>query len=460
MSDVTQHLMVSFQRRHTIITSALVCLFCFFIEFALLYGVIHSVSTPLIFLIVFIAIVIAFLAGWFTAEPLAIYMYLREVHREQKLNSRLYTPLNVARNLYETPTDATTSPQQNIQKLAQQLKAHLLILGLPGAGKTMALRAAYQYPTLKQPWGAMWGRHKIPVYIPLKDYNVFLTKIYLATSASQNQNGNQPPPPYGASVLAYLLYGSDLTGMSHLTPYVEWLAKRGRLLFLYDGLNEIDSGYLDVVCRELLQTMQVNKNRVVMTCRELDYREQPVLRQLVGQNYADEVLILPLKMDQIADFVERYVQADYQSTVQRKYSAHEINELIKSSRLSYNCTNPMMLVTLIKIIDEVGIDRDVEIGTKGRLLNKFVSQLVLRELKLPQWQMLSEHDVVFFLSQLACTARLQKLRNAIQLGRGGSTQRTMSVAEVADRLQVWLVDNAPPAIFMTGQLAQQMAQRP
>src|SRR2546426_5089211 len=248
MSDVTQHLMVSFQRRHTIITSALVCLFCFFIEFALLYGVIHSVSTPLIFLIVFIAIVIAFLAGWFTAEPLAIYMYLREVHREQKLNSRLYTPLNVAENLHETTMDATTSPQQNIQKFAQQLKSHVLILGLPGAGKTMALRAAYQYPILKQPWGAMWGRNKIPVYIPLKDYNVFLTKIYLATSASHNQNGNPSLPPYGKSMLAYLLEGSNLTGMSHLNPYIERLAKRGRVLFLYDGLNEIDSSYLDVVC--------------------------------------------------------------------------------------------------------------------------------------------------------------------------------------------------------------------
>jgi hypothetical protein len=34
--------------------------------------------------------------------------------------------------------------------------------------------------------------------IPLKNYNVFLTKIYPTTSAWQNQNGNQPPPPYGA----------------------------------------------------------------------------------------------------------------------------------------------------------------------------------------------------------------------------------------------------------------------
>src|SRR5205085_4727624 len=181
-----------------------------------------------------------------------------------------------------------------------------------------------------------------------------------------------------------------------------------------------------------------------MTCRELDYREQSAIRQLVEDKYAEEALILPLKMDQIAEFVEHYVASDQQSTRQRRYSAHEINELIKGSRLSYNCTNPMMLVTLIKIIDEVGIDRDVEIGTKGRLLNKFVSQLVQQELK--RSQMLSEHDVVFFLSQLACTARLHKLRNAIQLGREGSTQRTMSVAEVADRLQVWLVDNAPPAI--------------
>ena len=460
MSDVTQHIMVSFQRRHTIITSALVCLFCLFIEFAFLYGVVRHVTMLLILLMVFIAIVIAFLVGWFTAEPLAIYVYLREVYREQKPNNKLYTPLNVAENLYETTLDATTSPQQNIQKFAQQLKSHVLILGLPGAGKTMALRAAYQYPTLKQPWGAMWGRNKIPVYIPLKDYNVFLTKIYLATSASHNQNGNPSLPPYGKSMLAYLLEGSNLTGMSHLNPYLERLAKRGRVLFLYDGLNEIDSGYLDVVCAELLHTMQVNKNHVVMTCRELDYREQPALRQLVGQHYAEEILILPLKMDQIADFVERYVQADYQSTVQRKYSASEINDLIKSSRLSYNCTNPMMLVTLIKIIDEVGIDRDVEIGTKGRLLNKFVSQLVLRELKHSQWQMLSEGDVVMFLSQLACTARLRKLRNAIQLGRAGSTQRMMSMAEVADRLQVWLVDNAPSTIFMTGQLAQHMSQRP
>ncbi|HJT58986.1 MAG TPA: HEAT repeat domain-containing protein [Ktedonobacteraceae bacterium] len=448
----------AFQQRRTLLVSVSIILFLAICELLPAHGILAAHLILLLLLLLF-DLIISTAIGWITAEPLAIHSYAKAVQKEQKTNSKVYTALVAVKNLYETPTDASTQyEQQDIREIAREGKTHLLILGLPGAGKTMALRAAYQFPAFSHPLKLARGKGSVPVYIPLKDYNAFLGKTNLALHSGLEAQGQSATPlAYPETILAYLQSDNGQVGLNYLRPYLTQLAKRGRLLFLCDGLNEIDSERLALVCNELKRTMLGQQNRLAMTCRELDYREQPPLRQLVGQAYAEEVLLLPLKLDQIEGFVEQYVQhARDQVGPQKKYSAYEINTYIKGSRLSYNCTNPMMLVTLIETIDEVGLDnQDLKIGSRGRLLSRYISRLVTRDLARQGWKTITEQDIVLFLSLIACTARRCKLRNAIQLGRAGNrgreTARTMSLPEIAARLQLWLDGNATPETDMTGQ---------
>jgi len=465
-AGIIEHLNISFQQISSVITSFIVFLFLAAIESLLFYSnAITQTDLPLFLLLLFLLlfdILLAMLVGWLTAEPLAIAAYLQAVKREQQINSRVYTALMAVKNLYETPSSSHQLEQKDIREIAREVQKNLLILGLPGAGKTMALRAAYQFPTFSRYRGQRQGRANIPIYIPMKDYNAFLGKVNVGDNQDINAP-NQPAGPraYPESILTYLQAENGLVGLNHLRPYLQRLAARGRLLFLCDGLNEIDRSRLEFVCNELICTMQGQRNGLAMTCRELDYREEPALRRLVGTGYTEEVLILPLQRAQIEGFVEQYRQhAPEQIGKQRKYSASEINQRIEQSRLSYNCTNPMMLVTLMKTIDEVGInDDDVKVGTRGQLLNKYISRLVTAELQRQGERVITEGDIVLFLSQLACTARRCKLRNAIQLGRAsaavrGTQPRTMPVSELADRLQLWLDEHALPDTDGTGQYVQ------
>ena len=459
-SGAVEHLSISFQQRRTLVVSVLVFLLLLSFEFLLFQVIfIYQIQFFRLLLSLAIDILLAVLIGWLTAEPLAIFAYLRAIQREQKTNSRVYTTLTAVKNLDETPSYPSHQPEQkDIRAIAQEGHNHLLILGLPGAGKTMALRAAYQFPMFKRAWSLVRGRQRIPVYIPMKDYNAFLGKTDVPTSQginTQNQLGG--PLAYPESLLAYLQTANGLVGLNHLQPYLKRLAERGCLLFLCDGLNEVDRNRLGFVCHELVRTMEGKLCRLAMTCRELDYREEPVLHRLVGPDCAEVALILPLRLDQIESFVEQYRKyAPEQIGKQNKYSASEINQRIKQSRLSYNCTNPMMLVTLMKTIDELD-NETLDIGTRGLLLSKYISRLVAAEWQRQGRGLMTEGEVMLFLSLLACVARRHKLRNAIQLGRAGAAgaARVMSIPELAAKLQLWLDEQAIPETDGTGQYAPQ-----
>jgi len=219
-------------------------------------------------------------------------------------------------------------------------------------------------------------------------------------------------------------------------------------LFLCDGLNEVDSNYLDAVCKELIGMMQKNQNRLVMTCRELDYREQPVFASLVGEEYTLEALITPLRTKQIEEFVNQYITEGYVNEQDERwnYTSDEVIGLIKETRLRYECTNPLMLFTLMKTINSIGVERGKQIDTRGRLLQEFVSQLIQRELEKPKWTKLAftANELTLFLSQVACTARRMKYRNAVPLSgprsSTGSSRRRRTYREMAVTLDGLLVD--------------------
>ncbi|MBE3560744.1 MAG: HEAT repeat domain-containing protein [Ktedonobacteraceae bacterium] len=395
--------------------------------------------------------------AWITVllieRPIALFSYLRAVHNEQAEYHQLYTPLKALTNIRhaaEYQQDAaspvvTVEEQVSILDLIQQQHSHQLILGVPGAGKTMALRV-YQYEVTARPLQLVRERGQIPVYVPMKNYSLFLKQQALLAPAGAPVEATEQ-----GTILDFLSQ-SDLPGMVALRPHLGSLSKQGRLLFLCDGLNEVDSNYLTRVSEELVGWMRDTQNRLVMTCREVDYREQPDFVQLVEEGRVTCVTIYPLQPEQVSEFVERYVERQDQHW---RHTAGQILQVIDRSRLRYHCTNPMMLFTLMGIIDKIGVERGKQIDTRGRLLREYVRQLIAYEQRQPRWNRLAPdgREVVRFLSEVACAARWANDRNAIQLrvsspvvpGRKGVAR--MNFDELADELRFWLDEHPAQGPF-------------
>lgn len=465
-SRLLSDLSVAFRQRHTQITFALVEFLCIAVELLL----IHNLSViPL----AFAGLVLAFLVAWITARPLAIFAFLREVRQEMRQFYKIYTPLSTLKNHYETPIDfhAQDETRQEhsvtISSLIRNVRKSLLILGLPGAGKTISLRA-FEYEALKEGLSLLLSRKRIPIYISMREYNAFLYKYgapatpwILATPeqiAPQGEFAGSPnlmPGPLTPDVqqlafIQYLLHTSDIRGLDHLRPYLERLIEQGCLLLLCDGLNEIDQNQLPNVCNELIVLMQHSQNLVVMTCRELDYRDKTDLQRLVKEKHAAEALILPLDRHQIRNFIEQYLHYSDDRGKPWQYAAGKFVSTIEMNGMIYNCTNPLMLVTMMQIINEVGDQQGLDIDTRGRLLSRFVFQIVRAELQQLQWTRVRDRDedIILFLSYVACTARRAGFRNAIQLDprraqQAGAINRLLPIGESAALMLDWLNFHTP-----------------
>ena len=295
---------------------------------------------PFLLLIPLVGIILIILIAILTAKPLALNAYLRAVGSAQEPYRKLYLPF------YVLP-----EPEQD---------THQLILGEPGAGKTTMLRM-YQYAAVaaQNRRAILRGRNKIPVYIPLKHYNLFLktrrqvssphavaddsdtagefpvngdqsdpvgadlsrpTPIYRLSAnpfhsapTGQGETHIQPGTPNSPGELTKnvtlidFLCESDLPGVRHLRRYLVKLVMQGRIVFLCDGLNEIDHHYLDAVSAELAYVLRWTRNRLLITCRDVDYRTQPDLKRLVDDGQLMCTELQPLQPEQIRECVEHYI---------------------------------------------------------------------------------------------------------------------------------------------------------
>jgi HEAT repeat protein len=419
------------------------------------------VHAPQLLLIPLVVLLVVFLTTLLAARPLALVSYLRNVHAAQEEYHKLYTPLTALTNIRKAldnysqdataPTVSVQEEQVSILDLVQQQDAHQLILGVPGAGKTMALRV-YQYLASQQPMTLLFKHERIPIYVPMKNYSLFLKKQAQPDATGTGADFSSELPQM---TLLDFLQESDLPGMRYLRPYLPQLAQQGRLLLLCDGLNEVDSNYISRVSEELVQMMLSSRNRLVMTCREVDYREQRELVQLVNEGHASRAMIYPLLPEQVHEFVERYVE---RQDKRWQHTAGQIMQVIDRSRLRYHCTNPMMLFTLMGIIDTIGVERGKQIDTRGRLLRESVKQLIAYERQQAKWSRVApaEQDVIRFLSEVACAARWANDRNAIQLRvssvpslAGEELRSRANFEELADELQFWLDEHPAKGPFVT-----------
>lgn len=403
-------------------------------------------------------LLVASMGSILLTEPIALISYLWAIYRVQQSYYKLYIPLTAVANIrkkdehYQEYPTATALYRQDEQipilDLVQLEGSHQLLLGVSGAGKTTALRV-YQYVASESRFSLAFSRRCIPVYVPMKNYSLFLKQQF--PLAQEHEESALP-----AITLFSYLQDCDLPGMRYLKPYLQKLFDQGRLLLLCDGLNEIDSNYLPLVSKELVYLMRETQNRLVMTCREVDYHERSDFVQLVDDGQAVCAVIYPLQHEQVYEFVELYVQ---KQDKQWKHTAGQILQVIDRSRLRYHCTNPMMLFTLMGIIDQIGVERGKQIDTRGRLLREYVRHLIDYEGRQAKWSSgaPAEREIVNFLSDVACAARWANDRNAIQLRitsllptSGTQVRRKMDFQEIADELRFWLDEHPAQGPFVVG----------
>src|SRR5712692_610152 len=275
-----------------------------------------AAHTPLFLFVLLLQLIAACILVQVTDRPLALLRYIREVQRAQEQYRAFYTPVNSWPAVYETtimyvqdsPDPAVPGQAQSMSmfELAQHLaptsaagQAHQLILGAPGAGKTMLLRL-YQYVALQQGRALIAGRAKIPIFVSLRNYSFYLEagntaspqegdagdhqglvkipRIFLAPHSSAPLPLRSHAPAgteslVGTQSLLDFLYTGDLPGLRHRRAFLKALRARGRVVFLCDGLDEVDEAYRAAFRMELAEVMGQNQNQLVLTCREVEYRE-------------------------------------------------------------------------------------------------------------------------------------------------------------------------------------------
>src|SRR6266571_3913322 len=405
--------------------------------------------TPLLWLLLLLQLIAVCALMLFIDKPLALRRYVRDVQKAQERYRALYTPLTSWPAIYETsltcyrdaPDLSTPGKVRHISilELAQELvdssrtiQSHQIILGAPGAGKSVILYF-YWFTALRRSRSIIFGRDKIPIYVPMHRYNLYLDTHSMGASGEELVLGTQ-------SLLDFL-YSSDLVGMNHLRPFLHRLVAQGNILLLCDGLNEIDEKYRSAVNVEFAEMMGQNQNLLVLTCREVDFQQQPQLAQAVIENLVVRVYSNPLDEKYERSFVERYIK-EQSAGKKWRHTAGQVMEVINHSRLRDHCTNPLMFFSLMEVIDGIGVNRGKKIDTRGQLLRAFVKHIIQHELSQPLWSnaTLTEHDIVIFLSELACAARWTKSINALQIPVV-SKKRGLRLADLAGGLQSWLLEH-------------------
>jgi hypothetical protein len=382
-----------------------------------LFFLLFTISGILLFLIMFLVVfLLVLLWAVLTAKQRAIGRYRKAVRRslEQSMRS-YYLP-------------------ENAPNLSQEQEQHLLLLGLPGSGKTKTLEN-FLYQAVTHSF--LHNDKRIPVLIQMKYYNGFLRQYPLDALAD-----TQAAIPI-ETLLAYLLDDKhqqspqatkepELPGIQHLRLYLRQFIEQGRIVFLCDGMNELESDALQTVHNELVDLMQT-ANRVIMTCRELEYQEQLLLHDFTDQGATPKTLPA-LSEGDVPHIAERYLQsqADELKGKSRQAAISQISQtqnLILRINRPHRYTSPFMLIRLIEALKQLD-EGQAHTISRGRLLQTSVNQNLIGN---------DAQAVRQFLSIIAYTARRNEQRNAIQLG---SHRRPTSLTGFAENLSDWLKQEA------------------
>jgi HEAT repeat protein len=334
------------------------------------------------------------------AQPLALLAYLKAVRKAQEEYRTRYTPLQASSYPYDVPILYTfDNPDPTLPRSTRSLQileliettmtgssTHLLLLGAPGAGKTLFVRE-YLSTVAQHRREVISRKRKVPLFVPLTYYILFLQAFDLADSAEFS--------------LLDFLFACDLPGLDHLRPYLGKLFQQGRLFFLCDALDEVPEIYRPALEQELILLFRQNRNGLLLTCAPEVYEQSPELVQVIGENLVPRAVLQPLEQVHMRGIVERFIaEVDARAQVDLP-TAGQVMSALERTRLRFICATPLYLFALLELISRVPVDALRNLDTRGRLLHAFlVNHLEASSLAV---EVLPED--MLFLRDLACVAR-------------------------------------------------------
>ncbi|EKU98209.1 hypothetical protein Lepto7375DRAFT_7471 [Leptolyngbya sp. PCC 7375] len=219
----------------------------------------------------------------------------------------------------------------------------IILLGSPGSGKTTALEnLAYQFAD---------GSDILPILLSLNEFEPEITlEEFIQKVWSGSPNSNH----WGAVELS-----------KKLDSYLE----QGKLLLLFDALNEMPSKgqkqHIQELCSFTDKWLKKG-NRVVITCRTLDYSEE-----LSG---FQRIEVQVLNNEQIKTFIQKQL-SDIQTKASDYWQVLWEN-LLKNSDLLEISRNPYMLVIIIWIFCTDG-----QLGNNRADLMRRFTTLLMKQAK-------------------------------------------------------------------------------
>ncbi|MGD1856649.1 MAG: NACHT domain-containing protein [Leptolyngbyaceae cyanobacterium] len=190
----------------------------------------------------------------------------------------------------------------------------LMILGRPGAGKTTFLRYIATFTNRSK----ILSGH-FPVFISLKDFQDQDSRISLKSHIE-----------------------NELSLCEINREIFDRLLKASRVIFLFDGLDEVQKEHFNRVVRQIKELSQTfSKNRFIITCRL-------AASEYTFENFL-EVEVCEFTKQQITIFVSNWFKANHVQKKTKKFIKHLKND----KEIRELATNPLLLTLLCLVFEEL-----------------------------------------------------------------------------------------------------------
>lgn len=255
------------------------------------------------------------LAGYKLLWGIALRRYrkaLERNHQELKVIFRPERPLQM-QDVY-VPLRVTRSGSREAMDAYQAIQKHkrLVVVGRPGAGKSMLLN----HLTLT------YARQGLK-YLPVQPVPVLFQLNRLNDSA--------------APLIEHLVNVLERNNFPGGESFIKASLKRGQLLLLFDGLDEVNSqtrGRVVGQIKDLLQ--QYQNNRAVVTCRTQVYKDEL-------NDWADQKLEITEFSDQQ---IQRFLSPWAPDMPEKKSIEHFLRTLRERPQIMALARNPLLLTMI------------------------------------------------------------------------------------------------------------------
>ncbi len=237
-----------------------------------------------------------------------------------------------------------------------QLAPRLVLLGDPGGGKStfvrlLCTRLINHLLGRTEPPLAAWEQGLLPIYTELRELPAYVAGVDLRSGGQQEQAERL--------VQALLGYWCEKLDLMNASPFADALLQaleRGRLLLVFDGLDEVPVDQRDRVRRTIHALTQFYPRiaRVIVTCRVRSYTE--TLR-LTGYQ---EHRLAPFTKEQIGAFCRVWYEAQIGharfTQARAAERAADLERAALADNLAEMASNPMLLTTMAIVHqNEIGL---------------------------------------------------------------------------------------------------------